>query len=114
MPYNDPKAKYAQNPELYKARTRAYRKAHPGSASMYAKAYYKAHPEKRRARDARQERKGCETLSERYVRKLLSKHTNTKPSEWPQELVAAKTAELKLRRYFNGYYSKTEEPGSNT
>jgi hypothetical protein len=124
MPYKDKekdrachreskRRQYARNPDKFRSRIRRWKAANPDKQRGYkekwrhtpsGKASEKAHSRKR-------ERLGTLALTDRYIRRLLSKHTLVKRSAWPQTLVEAKRAELQLRRRLHEYSAETGNVG---
>ena len=120
MPYKDPEKKreqqqkrYAHDPEKYLARVRKYREANPEKiAEQNLNGYIKYRASEKcrlkfKKRDQMREKRACTNLEDRYIRKLLSKHTTLKRSAWPQGLVDAKRAQIKLRRHLNASNKET-------
>jgi len=110
MPYADPvqrlerkRREYRRNPEIFRERVQRFKFLHKQQVRAYGRSYSKTENGRKRcrARLRRRDQAGCLMLTDRYIRCLLSKHTSVKRSAWPQMLVEAKRAELKLRRKLN-------------
>ena len=79
------------NPERVKAIKKAHRVKNPERTkqleSSYKRRYYQKY-----------NRKHVDSLSEKYVKKLLTNYTSLKPSDINQELVELKRKSIKLQR----------------
>lgn len=64
----------------------------------YSKKYRELHGDEERLRIRKQDRKYIDNLDDRYVKKLLTKRSNMKGTDMPQQLINLKRVIVKIKR----------------
>jgi hypothetical protein len=80
-------------------REHRWRKENPEKARKYDQEWFAKHREKQRERCRINSAKHRKTLSNAYVRSLLAHRSFLSAADIPQELIEAKRAEIKIKRY---------------
>lgn len=92
------RAHYATNKEKELARNKTYRAANRNKLSERRKAYCAANRDKLNERASARNRHAANTLSNSYIKRLLTTNTALRAADIPQSLIEAKRTHIQLLR----------------